>query len=147
MLTTRSIRSDEPAAKLVTAEGLSLSLWAREPQVMDPVALSFDDQGVLYVAETARRGTVDIDIRGHREWLVEDLANQSVGDLRNAFRRWMAPERSQENAPWLRDLNGDGVHDWHDLEPVKERIRRLEDTRNTGRADRSQVAGPVSGRR
>ena len=139
MLTTRSIRSDEPAAKSVTAEGLSLSLWAREPQVMDPVALSFDDQGVLYVAETARRGTVDIDIRGHREWLVEDLANQSVGDLRNAFRRWMAPERSQENAPWLRDLNGDGVHDWHDLEPVKERIRRLEDTRNTGHADRSQV--------
>jgi hypothetical protein len=125
MLTTRSIRSDEPAAKSVTAEGLKLSLWAREPMVMDPVALSFDDQGVLYVAETARRGSVDIDIRGHREWLVEDLANQSVGDLRNAFRRWMATERSQENAPWLRDLNGDGVHDWHDLEPVKERIKRM----------------------
>ena len=75
-----------------------------------------------------RRGTVDIDIRSHRDWLVEDLANQSVGDLRSAFRRWMAPERSQENAAWRRDLNGDGVHDWHDLEPVKEGIRRLEDT-------------------
>ena len=139
LLTTGSIRSDEPAAKAVTAKGLSLSLWAREPQVMDPVALSFDDRGVLYVAETARRGTVDIDIRSHRDWLVEDLANQSVEDLRQAFRRWMAPERSQENAPWLRDLNGDGVHDWHDLEPIKERIRRLEDTQNTGHADRSQI--------
>ena len=139
ILTTSSAWAADSASKAVPAEGLKLSLWAREPMVMDPVALSFDDQGVLYVAETARRGTVDIDIRGHREWLVEDLANQSVGDLGNAFRRWMATERSQENAPWLRDLNGDGVHDWHDLEPVKERIRRLEDTRNTGRADRSQV--------
>ena len=37
------------------------------------------------------------------------------------------------------DLNGDGVHDWHDLEPVKERIRRLKDTRNIGHADRSQI--------
>ena len=133
------VLASDPAPRATPAEGLQLSLWAREPMVMDPVALAFDDQGVLYVAETARRGTVDIDIRSHRDWLVEDLANQSVGDLRNAFRRWMAPERSQENAPWLRDLNGDGIHDWHDLEPVKERIRRLADTRNTGQADRSQV--------
>ena len=139
MLMVGSLVASEPASPAIPAEGLKLSLWAREPQVMDPVALSFDDRGVLYVAETARRGTVDIDIRGHREWVVEDLANQSVDDLRKAFRRWMAPERSQENAPWLRDLNGDGVHDWHDLEPVKERIRRLEDTRNTGHADRSQI--------
>jgi len=93
LLTTGSIRSDEPAAKAVAAKGLSLSLWAREPQVMDPVALSFDDRGVLYVAETARRGTVDIDIRSHRAWLVDDLANYLVEDLRQAFTRWIAPER------------------------------------------------------
>ncbi len=139
VLTAHPCLASSPASPGTPAEGLTLSLWAREPMVMDPVALAFDDQGVLYVAETARRGTVDIDIRSHREWLVEDLANQSVEDLRASFHRWMSPERSQENAPWLRDLNGDGVHDWHDLEPVKERIRRLEDTRNTGRADRSQV--------
>lgn len=123
----------------VPAEGLKLTLWAREPMVMDPVALSFDDNGVLYVAETARRGTVDIDIRSHRDWLVEDLANQSVDDLRRSFRRWMAPERDQENAPWLTDRNEDGVHDWHDLQQVKERIRRLEDTLGRGKADRSQI--------
>ena len=117
------------APPAVPVEGLTLSRWAREPQVADPVALAFDDQGVLYVAETARRSTVDIDIRAHREWLVEDLANQSVDDLRRAFHRWMAPEKSLENASWLPDYNHDGVHDWQDLQGVKERIRRLEGDR------------------
>ena len=64
--------------------------------------------------------TVDIDIRSHREWLVEDLANQSVDDLRRAFHRWMAPEKSLENASWLPDYNHDGVHDWQDLQRAKE---------------------------
>ncbi|MBN9693488.1 MAG: HEAT repeat domain-containing protein [Verrucomicrobia bacterium] len=132
-----ALAQDAPAP--VPAADLTLLRWAREPQVMDPVALSFDDQGVLFVAETARRGTVDIDIRSHRTWLVEDLSNQSVDDLRAFFRRRMAPEQSQENASWLRDLTGDGVHDWQDLIPVKERIRRLEDADGQGRATRSQV--------
>ena len=66
-----------------------------------PVAISFDDQGVLYVAETARRGTVDIDIRSHRDWLVEDLANQSVDDLRQFFRRRRSLESQREHERYL----------------------------------------------
>ncbi|MEO8426397.1 MAG: hypothetical protein ABI651_04715 [Verrucomicrobiota bacterium] len=42
-----------------------VSLWAREPMLKNPVALSFDDLGRLHVVETARRSAVDIDIRGH----------------------------------------------------------------------------------
>ena len=76
ILMTETALAAEPASKAAATEGLKLTLWAREPQVMDPVALSVDDQGVVYVAETARRGTVDIDIRSHRDWFVEDLANQ-----------------------------------------------------------------------
>ncbi|MFO1458880.1 MAG: HEAT repeat domain-containing protein [Verrucomicrobiota bacterium] len=138
--------AEAPAA--VPVEGLTLTRWAREPQVADPVALAYDDQGVLYVAETARRSTVDIDIRSHREWLVEDLANQSVDDLRRAFHRWMAPEKSLENASWLPDYNHDGVHDWQDLQGVKERIRRLEGDRlkpglRAGEEDRLKPALPT----
>ncbi|MFM7102072.1 MAG: heme-binding protein, partial [Verrucomicrobiota bacterium] len=140
MLVPGPAPAQEPA-RPVPHVGLTLRPWAKEPQVMDPVALAHDDRGRLYVAETARRGTVDIDIRAHREWLLEDLANQSVDDLRESFRRWMAPERSAENAPWLRDRNGDGVHDWRDLETVKERIRVLEDATGSGRADRSTLLG------
>lgn len=128
-----------PQARPTPEPGLSLDLWAREPMVQDPVAIQFDDQGVLYVAETARRGTVDIDIRAHRDWLVEDLANQSVGDLRAFFRRRMDPEFSVGNAGWLKDYTGDGIHDWRDLTTIRERIRRLEDTHSKGVADRSQI--------
>ncbi|MEN9677017.1 MAG: hypothetical protein RIS76_2913 [Verrucomicrobiota bacterium] len=147
------LRAQE-APRAVPVNGLRLTRWAREPMVKDPVALSFDDQGALFVAETGRRSTVDIDIRSHRAWLVEDLANQSVDDLRRSFHRWMAPERSLENAPWLPDYNQDGVHDWQDLQGVKERIRRLEDTGGTGQATRStlvaegfneEISGVVAG--
>ena len=147
------LRAQE-APRAVPVNGLRLTRWAREPMVKDPVALAFDDQGALFVAETGRRSTVDIDIRSHRAWLVEDLANQSVDDLRRSFHRWMAPERSLENAPWLPDYNQDGVHDWQDLQGVKERIRRLEDTGGTGQATRSalvaegfneEISGVVAG--
>src|SRR6185503_17788925 len=120
-------------------KGFTLSLWAREPMLKNPVALSFDDVGRLYVVETARRSTVDIDIRAHPSWIIEDLSNQSIGDLRRFFRTRMAPEKSLENASWLRDYNGDGLHDWRDLTVVKERVHLLQDTRGTGRADRAQV--------
>ncbi len=123
----------------VPHKGLTLSLWAREPMVADPVALNFDDQGRLYVAETARRGTVDIDIRAHPDWLLEDLSNRSIADLRRFFRSRMSPERSSENARWLRDYNHDGSHDWRDLMGVKERIRRLDDPMHTGRATQSSL--------
>lgn len=119
--------------------GFTLSLWAREPMLRDPVAISVDDLGRVYVVETARRSTVDIDIRSHPSWIVEDLSNQSVQDLRQFFRRRMAPELSLENASWLRDYNGDGLHDWRDLESIQERVSRLEDTRGAGKADRAQV--------
>ncbi len=128
-----------PAARVVPPAGFDLSLWAREPMLRSPVALSFDDQGRVYVVETARRGTVDIDIRAHPDWLVEDLANQSIDDLRRFFRRRMSPERSKENATWLKDYNGDGSHDWRDLMGVTERVHRLEDVHGVGHADRAQV--------
>lgn len=127
------------SGKPVPHPGLSISLWAREPMLKNPVALSFDDLGRLYVVETARRSTVDIDIRSHPDWIIEDLANQSVDDLRDFFRRRMAPELSKENASWLKDRNGDGSHDWRDLMTIKERVHRLEDTTGAGRADKATV--------
>ena len=128
-----------PTLTPVPHAGFSLSRWAREPMLKNPVALSFDDLGRLYVVETARRSTVDIDIRSHQSWLVDDLANQSIDDLRRFLRTKMAPEKSLENASWLRDYNGDGSHDWRDMLAIKERVHRLEDTTGAGKADRAQV--------
>ncbi|MBL9137461.1 MAG: HEAT repeat domain-containing protein [Verrucomicrobiales bacterium] len=119
--------------------GFEIVRWARQPMLRSPVALSFDDQGRLYIAETARRSTVDIDIRGHPDWLIDDLSNQSVDDLREFFRRRMAPEFSTINASWLRDYNEDGSHDWRDLTAVRERIDLLQDSDGDGLADQAQV--------
>ena len=59
-------------------KSLRLTEWARQPMLLNPVALSFDYEGRLYVVETARRGTVDIDIRSHKEWVIEDLSSETI---------------------------------------------------------------------
>ena len=104
----------------------------------DPVALSFGRAG-LFVVETARRTTVDIDIRSHKTWILEDLANQSVDDLRRFFRRKMHADISIENQSWLIDRNDDGISDWNDLTTVKETVRLLADRNRDGLADRSTI--------
>jgi sugar lactone lactonase YvrE len=51
--------SDEAAQsvkKLRVPAGLKVELFAAEPQFVNPVALSIDDKGRVYVAETHRRG-------------------------------------------------------------------------------------------
>lgn len=120
-------------------KSLHLTEWARQPMLINPVALSFDYEGRLYVVETARRGTVDIDIRSHKEWVIDDLSNENIPQLRNMFRSKMAPELSEQNKSWLQDRNGDGSHDWRDLMAVKERIHLLQDTDNDSKADISKV--------
>ena len=120
-------------------KSLRLTEWASQPMLLNPVALSFDYQGRLFVVETARRGTVDIDIRSHKDWVIDDLSNKNIPQLRKMFRTKMAPELSEKNKTWLQDRNSDGSHDWRDLMMVKERIHLLQDTNNDGKADISKV--------
>ncbi len=95
-------------------KSLRLTEWASQPMLLNPVALSFDYQGRLFVVETARRGTVDIDIRSHKDWVIDDLSNKNIPQLRKMFRTKMAPELSEKNKTWLQDRNSDGSHDWRD---------------------------------
>ena len=120
-------------------KSLKLTQWAKQPMLKNPVALSFDNQGRLFVVETARRGTVDVDIRSHKDWVIDDLSSQTIGDIRRLFRTKMAPSLSEHNKPWLPDRNQDGSHDWRDLTTVKERIHLLQDTNDDGKADVAKV--------
>ena len=70
-------------------KSLRLTEWARQPMLLNPVALSFDYQGRLFVVETARRGTVDIDIRGHKEWVIDDLSNLFRSSVKCFARKWL----------------------------------------------------------
>jgi len=116
------------------ANGLKLSLWASDSLAPDPIAMSIDDYGHIYLTRTNRQKNSEFDIRGYRDWMIASISLQSVEDRRAFLRETFATERSKENS-WLEDLNKDGIHDWHDLTVEKEEVWRLEDLNNNGIAD------------
>jgi len=120
------------------APGLELNLWAPEGMVGDPIGISFDDRGRLYVTQTARTDRDEIDIRGHQDWMVSSITFKDVEDKRAFYQRVLAPENSAKNE-WLKDWNGDGSRDWKDLTFHKEKLWRVEDTNGDGVADQSQL--------
>lgn len=123
---------------LTIAEGLDVSLWASEKLVSDPVALNVDHKGKILVTITERRRNGEIDIRGHRDWVIETSAFETVEDRRDFLHRELAPERSEMNT-WLADYNDDGSHDWRDLTVNKESVFRLEDLTGNGFANRAEL--------
>jgi quinoprotein glucose dehydrogenase len=116
------------------ADGLEYSLWATDSLAPDPVAMSIDDQGRVYLTRTNRQKSSEFDIRGHRDWMTASISMQTVEDRRAFLRQTFAPELSKKN-DWLKDRNDDGSHDWRDLAVEKDEVWRLEDTNKDGMAD------------
>ena len=127
----KDIRDKTPAK---VGEGLQLTLWASDSLAPDPVAMSIDDLGRVYLTRTNRQKNSEFDIRGHRDWMTESIALQTVEERRAFLHKTFAPELSKQNE-WLKDLNNDGSHDWRDLAVEKEEVWRLEDTNKDGLAD------------
>ena len=123
---------EKTAIKLT--DGVQMTLWASDSLAPDPIAMSIDDLGRVYLTRSNRQKNSEFDIRGHRDWMTESIGLQTVEDRRAFLRKTFAPERSKENE-WLKDLNEDGSHDWKDLAVEKDEIWRLEDTNNDGIAD------------
>ena len=116
------------------ASGMAITRWASDSLAPDPVAIDIDDQGAIYLNSTNRGKASEFDIRGHRDWMTESIGFKSVEDRKAFLHKTFAPENSDKNA-WLPDLNGDGIHDWHDLTIEKEEIWKLEDKNGDGYAD------------
>ncbi|MEY4540612.1 MAG: hypothetical protein RLZZ306_2369 [Bacteroidota bacterium] len=116
------------------ADGLQVSLWASDSLAPDPICMSIDDLGRVYLTRSNRQKNSEFDIRGHRDWMTESISFKTVEDRRAFLRKTFSPENTLKNG-WLKDLNNDGVHDWHDLAIEKDEVWRLEDKNNDGIAD------------
>lgn len=119
-------------------EGLSLRLWASDSLVADPIAMSIDQQGRVYITRTNRQKNSEFDIRGHRDWMTPSISFQSVEDRRAFLHETFSTARSDSNL-WFPDLNHDTKHDWHDLAVQQEQIYRLEDRDQDQIADYSEL--------
>ncbi|MCB0600654.1 MAG: HEAT repeat domain-containing protein [Saprospiraceae bacterium] len=119
---------------LEIADGLQFTLWASDSLAPDPIAMTMDDQGTLYLTRTNRQKHSEFDIRGHQDWMTASIRMQSVEDRRAFLHETFAPEKSEQNA-WLEDLNHDSIHDWRDLAVERDEVWRLEDRDQDGLAD------------
>jgi len=101
--------------------GMTVKLFAAEPDVANPVAFAIDERGRVFVCETFRQNRGVSDNRGHTsEWVDADLASQSVEDRLAYHRR----------------LLGDKAREW---EMHDDRVRLLVDTNHDGVADTATV--------
>src|SRR5438552_621094 len=115
--------STEPSIairRIRVPKGLRVSLFAAEPMLANPVCFCVDEKNRFYVAETFRLHDGVTDVRGHMDWLDDDLASRTVED----------------RVALMKKRLGKQVGKWS---VEHERIRLLEDTAGRGKADRSTV--------
>ena len=111
---------EKAIARIRTPKELKVSLWAAEPLLANPVCFAFDEKGRMFVAETFRLHAGVTDIRGHMNWLDDDLACRTVDDRVKMLEKYEGAK-----------INSYAVE--HD------RIRLVEDTKGTGKADKATV--------
>ena len=98
-------------------DGFKVKVWAAEPQLINPVAMSIDTRGRIWIAETNRfrQGGV-LDIRHIYSWLEEDMACRTVEDrIAMVKRHWpdslKEMTKNPERVRMLEDSSGGGVAD------------------------------------
>lgn len=102
-------------------EGWQIQLFAAEPDVANIVAFDIDHRGRVYVCESYRQNRGVTDNRGHDEqWLLADLAAKTVQDRIDYHKRLLGEAAI--------------TYAQHD-----DRIRRLDDLDNDGKADKSYL--------
>jgi quinoprotein glucose dehydrogenase len=107
-----SSEADQAVQRLRPPKGLQASVFAAEPDFVNPVSFAFDEKGRAYVVETHRLGNCTFDIRGLMTWVDDDLACRSVADREAMHRKYMGKKydalTSSERIRLLEDRDGDG---------------------------------------
>ncbi len=144
-LATTTVFAQEPTADGTAAataamaafrvpEGLTVELYAAEPQLRNPIALCLDDWGRVYIAEEHRFLEGTPENRSHSFMLEDDLQVTTLDDRRAMQAKWA--ERFSGGSNWFTQTS--------DI------VRRLEDRDGDGRADHSMIFadgfdGPLDG--
>ncbi len=112
----RSVK--DSLAEAHVAGNLKVELWAAEPLLENPVAISFDNQGRLYVAETTRLDAGVPDTRRHMYWMEDDIASKSVADRLAIYKKkypgqptYEGFEKHDDQIHLVWDSTGSGVAD------------------------------------
>ncbi|MFC7339058.1 c-type cytochrome [Haloferula chungangensis] len=114
--------------------GLVRTKVAGDPFFKNPVALSVDVDGSLYVTESERRKVGDLDIREATWWIPNDLSHSSIEEKQAFFRKEVTTDRFKDHRS-VEDFNQDGQIDWKDLTMTSEKIHRLTDSDGDGVMD------------
>ena len=117
------LESSSTLAGVSVPIGSNLEIQATfaEHQITSPTAITFDDQGRIYVAETHRFRAGVEDDRDHLYWYLDDLAARTTADRTALHEKW------QNKLPLKK------------LTEKSEIIRRLVDTSGDGKVDESTV--------
>jgi quinoprotein glucose dehydrogenase len=116
-----SHEGEREAKRIRVPKGMQADLFAAEPMFANPVCFAIDEHNRFYVAETFRLHRGVTDIRGHMDWLLEDLACRTVADREAIHYKHESAKQIQE---------------W---QQASERITLLEDTTGSGKADKATV--------
>ena len=108
---------------LTVPQGSNVKLFAENKTlgVYSPTALTVDEKGHVYVAETHRFRFGVEDNRNHLYWLMDDISSQTTADRVAMHEKW------KEKLPLEK------------LTKVSEKIRVLMDTDGDGIADKSEI--------
>lgn len=122
------------------ANGLQRTLVAEQPLLKNPVSVSVDVDGTIYVTETARRKAADLDIREFVKfgWVPHDVSHTSIEDKRKFFGEQLDGKNVFKGTS-LKDQNKDGKIDVKDLTAISEKIIRITDKDGDGTYDTSNV--------
>ncbi len=112
-----NVEAADAARRATVPSGTTVSLWAAEPLMANPVAFCFDEQGRAYVAETTRFGNGVPDTRSFMHWLDDDIGARTVDDRLAMYKR----------------------HKYGNFEKYDDQVRRVWDSTGKGVADKSTV--------
>ena len=110
---------DIAVRSLEIPEEMEARLFAHEPSVINPVAISLDDAGRLYVVETFRFRQGMPDHRSDEYLVDDDLKTKTVEDRLELLKKWSfkregglsSLSRNDDRLRRLEDKNGDGIAD------------------------------------